>query len=212
MESQAETPKTSNPVRRLYDWVVSLADKPWALTALFFIAFVESSVFPIPPDVLLIPMVLGARTKAWRIAAVCFVGSILGGLLGYYIGYVLWHNSDGTHSEIALWFFEHIFTQEKFAKLEAGYAKYGNWAVFAAGLTPFPYKVITIFSGVIKMPLWGFILASILGRGGRFFLVAWLLKKYGDPMQKLIDKYFNILAIAFCILLGLGFYFLKMAH
>jgi len=204
--------KKPNIVRRLYDWVVSLAEKPWALLALFVLSFAESSVFPIPPDVLLIPMVLGARTKAMKIATVCTVGSVLGGMFGYYIGHTLWYDGSGNPTGLAQWFFNHAISAEKFDNLKNWYAEYGFGAVFVAGFTPFPYKVITIFSGVSNLPFGMFVLSSVLSRGARFFIVAWLLKKYGDPVQAFIDKRFNILAIIFCVILGLGFYFLKVAH
>jgi membrane protein YqaA with SNARE-associated domain len=213
-ETKPENPpeKGPNPIRRLYDWVIALSEKPYAMWALFAISFAESSFFPIPPDVLLIPMVLAARTKAFRIATVCTVASVLGGLFGYYIGYALWHDAGGNPSDVANWFYDYVVPQAKFDRLSGWYTEYGFFAIFVAGLSPFPYKVITIFSGMNGIPLFIFITASITGRAARFFFVAWLLKKYGEPIKIFIDKHFNWLALAFCVLLGLGFYFLKMAH
>lgn len=193
-----------NIVRKLYDWVLKWSESKYGAIALFILAFAESSFFPIPPDVLLIALVLGATTKAFKYALICSIGSVLGGYFGYFIGYGLWAGVDQ-------FFFAHIpgFTQELFNSVVAQYNENGFWIVFTAGFTPIPYKVFTITSGVTEMNLVMFGLASIVGRSARFFLVAWLLWKYGAPIKSFIDKYFNLLALAFTIVLIGSFVLIK---
>ncbi|MCE7028125.1 YqaA family protein [Jiella avicenniae] len=185
-------------LRRLYDWVLSLAATRHAERALGAIAFIESSVFPIPPDVLIIPMVIADRAKWIRIAAVATIGSVLGAFLGYAIG---------------AFFFELIGQPilafygkaDAFAEMTARYNEWGGWAVLFAALTPFPYKVLTIFSGVTGLNLVVFTLVSIVGRGARFFLVTFLLHRYGAPIQGFIEKNLGLLFTLFMILLIGGF-------
>lgn len=193
--------------RRLYDWVLHWAESPYGAIALFILAFAESSFFPIPPDVLLIALILGSQTKAFRFAIICSVGSVLGGLFGYFIGYSLWH------SGVDQFFFTHIpgFTKELFDKVVLQYDQWGFWIVFTAGFTPIPYKVFTISSGVVEMEIVMFTIASLVGRSARFFMVAWLLWKFGAPIKSFIDKYFNWLALGFTILLVGSFVLLKYA-
>ena len=169
-------------IRRLYDWTLDLAGHRHALWALFFVAVIESSFFIIPPDVLLIPMVLAARNRAWLIASVCTVGSVLGGVLGY----------------------------GKFEAIRGLYNEHGALIVFSAGFSPIPYKVFTIASGVADMNILTFTVASIVGRGARFFLVAFLLWKFGEPIKALIERYLAQLTFAFVILLVAGFVALKI--
>lgn len=196
--------------RKLYDWVLKWAESPYGALALFLLAFAESSFFPVPPDVLLIALVLGAQAKAFKYAAICSVGSVLGGLFGYYIGSVLWY-SGSEYSSLANFFFNNIpgFTHEIFEAVKMQYDQYGFWIVFTAGFTPIPYKVFTITSGVTEMNVFMFTLASVVSRSARFFLVAWLLWKYGAPIKKFIDKYFNILALGFTVLIIGGFILIK---
>ena len=189
-------------LRRLYDWVMGLAARENALWALAAIAFIESSVFPIPPDVLLIPMVLAARQKAWRFAATCTIASVLGGLLGYAIGFYLY---EGVGRPL-LDFYGYA---EKFADFQGRYNEWGAWIVFIAGVTPFPYKVITIASGVTQLDLPTFVVASVLARGLRFFLVAGLLWYWGEPIKEFIERYLGLLTVLFCVLLLGGFVLLK---
>jgi membrane protein YqaA with SNARE-associated domain len=189
-------------IRRLYDWVLHWSATPYALPALAVIAFVESSVFPIPPDVLLIAMVVAVPAGWARYAIVCSVASVVGGMFGYWIGYSF---MDVIGNDIvALYHF-----QEKFDKIAGLYQKYEGWAVAAAGFTPLPYKVFTLAAGAFKIDFPTFIFASALSRSARFFLVAGLLWKFGPPVKALIEKYFNLFSIAFFILLVLGFYVLK---
>ncbi|MEX2644145.1 MAG: YqaA family protein [Acetobacterales bacterium] len=189
-------------LRALYDRVMALAAHPHAGWALFLIAFIESSVFPIPPDVLLIAMVLAARNRAWWLATVCTVGSVLGGLAGYAIGYFLFEGI----GEPVLAFYGYA---DKFAEFQGRYNDWGAWIVFIAGLTPFPYKVITIASGVTGLDLVVFMVASVLSRGLRFFFVAGLLWWFGRPIRDFIERYLGLLTTLFCILLIGGFVILK---
>lgn len=179
------------------------AASPHALWILALVSFVESSVFPIPPDVLLIPMVLAAPRRAWLIAGVCTLSSVLGGMLGYAIGALLFE----TLGQPILDFYGY---QEKFAQFSASYNQWGAWIVFGAGLTPFPYKVITIASGVTGLDLATFMVASVLARGLRFFAVAALLRWFGPPIRTFIEANLGWLTIVFFVLLFGGFLLLKL--
>ena len=189
-------------LRRLYDWVMNLAAGRHAVWALAGIAFIESSVFPIPPDVLLIPMVLAARDRAWRIAAICTAASVAGGLLGYAIGYFLY---EGVGRPLV----EFYGYGAQFEAFQGRYNEWGSWIVFTFGLTPFPYKVITIASGVTQLDVATFVIASTLARGLRFFIVAGLLWYWGEPIRAFIERYLGPLTILFCVLLLAGFVLLK---
>lgn len=198
-------------VRRLYDWVLHWAETPYGSVALFILAFAEASFFPIPPDALLIALVLGARQKAIKFALNCTLASVSGALLGYAIGYFLWWNTPGDFSPVALFFFDNIpgFTQEIFGDVQSLYDEWNFWIIFTAGFTPIPYKVFTITGGAFLISLPMFIIASLISRAGRFFLVAFLIWKFGDHIKEFIDKYFNILAVAFTVLLVGGFVLIK---
>ncbi len=189
-------------LRRLYDWTMGLAGHRHATPALAAVSFVESSVFPIPPDIVLIPMVLADRAKAFRIALICTIASVLGGMLGYAIGVFLFE-------EIGRPMLEFYGYGPKFAEFQAKYNDWGAWAVFIAGVTPFPYKVITILSGVTSLDLLVFVVASVAARGLRFFIVAALLWKFGEPIRDFIEKYLGLLFVAFCVLLIGGFVLVK---
>ena len=190
-----------NIVKRLYDWVLSWSESRWGALALFVLAFAESSFFPIPPDVLLIALCLGAVTRSFRYAAICLAGSILGAIGGYSIGYFLWQNGAGEYTALANWFFANVFSQESFLEVKNLYDKWDFWIVFTAGFTPLPYKLFTITGGLFHINFVMFILASIVSRGLRFFLIGGLIWKFGAPIKTFIDKYFNLLAIIFTILL-----------
>ncbi|MDJ0628267.1 MAG: YqaA family protein [Rhodobacter sp.] len=181
-------------VRRLYDWTVSLAASRNALWALAIVAFLESSVFPIPPDILMIPMILAAPSRAFLIAGVALAASVLGGLLGYYIGYGLFETVGGPVLEF-------YGKEAYFDEFRARYNDWGAWAVLVAGVTPFPYKVITILSGATALSLPVFIAASILARGLRFFVVAGLLWKYGEPIRYFIERRLGLMFTIFVVLL-----------
>jgi membrane protein YqaA with SNARE-associated domain len=179
-------------LRRLYDWTMELGERPGAMWALAAVAFVESSVFPIPPDVLLIPMVLAARAKWWRMAALCTAASVLGGLAGYAIGAFLF---DAVGRPV-LEFYSQTGSFEAFRE---SYNQWGAWIVGGAGLTPFPYKVITIASGATGLDLGIFMAASVVSRGLRFFLEAWLLWYIGPPVRHFVEKN---LGLAFTVFLA----------
>lgn len=189
-------------LRRLYDWTMAQAVTPHAMITLALVAFIESSVFPIPPDVLIIPMVLAARAKAWRIAMVCTVASVIGGFAGYGIGMFLYEQV----AEPILRFYGYM---DKFSAFQELYNHWGAWIVFGAGVTPFPYKVITIASGMTALDPLVFGLASVLARGLRFFFIAWLLWRFGAPIRAFIEAHLGKLATIFFILLIGGFVALK---
>jgi len=198
-------------LRKLYDWVLHWAKTPYGPLALFVIAFTESSFFPIPPDALLIALVLGSTTKAFRFATTCLAGSVTGALFGYALGYFLWWTPSGDFTPIANFFFNNIpgFSVTSFNEIKSLYDEHDFWIIFTAGFTPLPYKVITISSGAFKINLPVFIIASIISRGARFFLVAFLIWKFGPQIKTFIDKYFNWLAIGFTVLLVGGFLLIK---
>ncbi len=189
--------------RRLYNWVLHWADTPHGAAALFLLSFAESSFFPVPPDVLLIALVLGARTRWWRLALNCSIASVLGGIAGYGIGMGL---MDTVGMRIIAFYDAHAY----YERVQQLYMEYDYWIVFVAAFTPIPYKVFTIASGAMDMNLAGFALVSFVGRGARFFLVAWLLYLLGPPVKRFIEKYFDLLALAFVVLLVGGFILIKL--
>lgn len=188
--------------RKLYDWMMEKAASDRAPHALFGVSFIESSFFPLPPDLMLIPMCIAKRAKAWSYATICTVASVLGGAFGYVIGYALFE----IIGQPILNFYGYAAQFDQFA---AQYNEYGAWIVFMAGLTPFPYKVITIASGVAEMNFLIFMVASVVGRGMRFFAVAGLLYYFGEPIRLFIEKYFGILTFVFFALLVGGFVAIK---
>ena len=189
-------------IRKIYDKMLELSEGKGAMMALFAVAFAESSFFPIPPDIMLIPMILATPSKAWKIAGLATFASVVGGYFGYAIGVFFFE----LIAEPLLNFYGYL---EKFQTFESYYHEYGAWIVFGAGLTPFPYKIITIASGAVHLDLLVFTIASVLARGGRFFVVAWLLKKYGAPMKEFIEKNLGWLSVLFLILLIGSFWILK---
>ncbi len=195
--------------RRLYDWVIHFADTKHSVTALFILSFAESSFFPVPPDVLLGPMTLGSPKKWIRFATACSVASILGGILGYFIGVFLW-------SQINSWVFAHLgsagFTADNFDKFQDLYNKWDFKVVFTCGFTPLPYKVCTISAGIAKISFAGFLAASAISRSARFFLVAGLCRWKGETIKPLIEKYFNLLTLIIVGLLIGGFWIMKLLH
>ena len=198
------------PIKKLYDWVLHWAKTPYGALALFVLAFAESSFFPIPPDVLLIALALSVRKKSFHFALICSLGSILGGVFGYYIGYELWY-AGSSFSDFANFFFAYVpgFTEHVFYKVVTLYEKYSFVIVFSAGFSPIPYKVFTITAGVTKINFFNFLLASTVSRSLRFFIVSFLIYKFGKPIKKYIDKYFNTLTFIFVILIILGFIAIK---
>lgn len=191
------------PLRRLYHWVLTWAEHPYAPAALFVIAFAESSFFPIPPDVLLIALALGAPRRGLYLALLATVGSVLGGIAGYGIGH-------GLMASIGQAILDFYGMQDEFDRIRRWYLEYDVWAVAVAGFTPIPYKVFTIAAGAFDMDLWRFTAASLVSRGARFFLVAGLIYHYGAPIRHFIERYFNALTVVFMVLL-VGF-FLILGH
>ncbi len=189
-------------LRKTYDWILRWSATKYAVPALFVLAFTESSFFPIPPDVLLIAMAVAVPLKAFRFAAVCSVGSVLGGMFGYLLG---WQFMDLVGSRIV----EFYHFQEQWDKIGSWYQEYNAWAVGVAGFTPLPYKVFTLAAGAFEINFPIFVLASFVSRSARFFIVAWLIYKYGAPIKGFIEKYFNILSIVFVALLVAGFVLVK---
>jgi len=199
-------------IKKLYDWVLGLAQKPNGDISLGILSFSEASFFPIPPDVLLIPLCLGNRKKVYFFAFICSCFSIIGAIFGYYIGKLLWWNIPGEeYSYIANMFFEYVpgITIDGFNRIYTIYDQWNFWIVFTAGFTPIPFKLITISAGTFNINIIMFFVASVISRSARFFIVASLIKVFGDPIKEFIEKYFNLLAIAFTILLIGGFIFIK---
>jgi membrane protein YqaA with SNARE-associated domain len=185
-------------MRRLKAWVEGYAERPHAEWALFAIAFAESSFFPIPPDVLLIAMAVMVPAKAFRYAVICSLGSVLGGVFGYYIGWAFFE----TVGQPILKFYGAMGHYENVRVL---YNDHAFWAILAAGFSPIPYKVFTIAAGTFNVSLMTLIIASVISRSARFFLVAGLFYFFGAPIKKFIDKYFEILTVVFLVLLVGGF-------
>jgi len=190
-------------LKKLYEWVLKWADTPYGGWALFILAFSESSFFPIPPDILLIALAVGKPKKALRFALICSVGSVLGGIAGYLIGWQFM--AVVGHKIIAFY-----GLTEKVATIASLYNQYNAWAVGIAGFTPIPYKVFTITAGAFRINFLIFLLASTVSRSARFFLVGGLIYIFGPRIQIFIDKYFNLLAIAFTVLLVASFFLIKV--
>ena len=191
-----------NPIRVTYEWVLSWADRPGGVWALAGIAFAESSFFPIPPDILLIPLCLSAPKRAFWYAGLCTAASVLGGMAGYAIGLLFFESVGGG-------IIEFYSLGDLFGQVGDLYTQYAGWLVAAAGFTPIPYKVFTIAAGFFEVNFPIFVVASIVGRGGRFFLVAGLLRWFGEPMKDFIDRYFNWLTAALVVLFVGGFVVIK---
>ena len=204
-EAAAEEISRPGPVRRLYDWVLHWAHTPYGLWALAIITAAESSFFPIPPDPLLMALCLGAPRSSLRFATVATAASVVGGVIGYGIGALGWQALDG-------FFFAYVpgVTPDAFASVQELYDRYDFWAIFMAGLTPIPYKVFTISSGVFSINFGIFVVASVLSRGLRFFLLAGLIYRWGPEVARFIDKNFNRLTWVFGILLVLGFVVIEL--
>ena len=191
-------------IKRLYNWVLSWSESRWGWVALLFIALFEASWFPLPPDILLIALCLGATAKSFRFATICLIGSVVGAVLGYGIGHFLWITPDGDPTASASLFYEYVFSIEKFQNVGSLYDRFNFWIIFTAGFTPLPFKLFTIAGGMFDINFVMFIIASIIARGMRFFLIAGLIWKFGAPIKVFIDKYFNLLASLFAVLL-IGF-------
>jgi membrane protein YqaA with SNARE-associated domain len=184
--------------RRLYDWVLRLAGHRHAIRYMGAVSFAESSFFPIPPDVMLVPMIIARREQAWLIATVCTVASVAGGILGYAIGYFLYET-------VGEWLIRLYGLQNGAAEFHATYEKWGAIIILAKGLTPIPFKLVTIVSGLAKFNFGIFVLAATITRGLRFFAIAALLRHYGEPIQAFIEKRLTLVATSFLVLLVAGF-------
>lgn len=185
-------------LRRIYDWCIAAADKPYALWILTAVSFAESSFFPIPPDMMLIPMSLARPRRAWLYAAVCTAASVAGGVLGYSIGALL-------YDSIGQWLIGLYGYGDKVEAFRSSYAQYGAWIILLKGLTPIPYKIVTITSGFAGYDLWLFILFSIIARGGRFFIAAVLMNRFGDVIRAEIEKRLGFWVAVATALLVSGF-------
>ena len=189
-------------LRRLYDWTIRMAGHRHALRVLAAVSFAESSFFPVIPELMLIPMVLEQRDKAWRIAAVCTIASVLGGAFGYAIGYYLF-------AAVGQGIIDFYGLQHSFDAFKAAFAKYGFLIILVKGLTPIPYKLVTIASGVSGYDFWLFMLASLITRGGRFFAVTALLWAYGPPIRIFLERYLTLITTAVLVVIVLGFVIFK---
>lgn len=208
-QTQPAAPATAaarpGPIKRLYRWVLSWAESPFGTPALFVIAFAESSFFPIPPDVLQIALSVGKPRRSFLYAAVAMVGSVLGGVLGWYIGSALWQS-------MASFFFEYVpgFSEHNFELVRLRYDEHAFLAIFGAAFTPIPFKVFTIASGVFEVALGTLIAASVLGRGARFFIIATGIFFLGPQVKSLLDRYFGIVSLALLVLGVAGFAAIKL--
>ncbi|MCD0423962.1 YqaA family protein [Rhodopseudomonas sp. BR0M22] len=185
-------------LRKIYDWCIDAAHKPYALWILGLVSFAESSFFPVPPDVMLIPMSLARPQRAWFYAALCTVTSVAGGVVGYAIGALL-------YDSVGHWLIQLYGYADKVEAFRAGYAEWGAWIILLKGLTPIPYKLVTITSGFAGYDIWLFILFSIIARGGRFFIVAVVLNRYGVVIREQIEKRLGMWVTIGAVLLVLGF-------
>jgi membrane protein YqaA with SNARE-associated domain len=185
-------------LRKIYDWCIDAAHKPYALWILGAVSFAESSFFPVPPDVMLLPMSLARPERAWLYAGVCTITSVLGGVLGYAIGALL-------YDSVGQWLIHFYGLGDKVETFRAGYAEYGAWIILLKGLTPIPYKLVTITSGFANYNIWLFVLLSLIARGGRFFLVAVVLNRYGLWIRETLEKRLGLWVALGTGLLVLGF-------
>lgn len=190
-------------MRQLYDWVSNWLTTPYGVWALFLVAVAESSFFPIPPDVFLMALCINEPRRSFRFAAICAVGSVLGGILGYGLGFWFMESIGRTIIEM-------YGLLDKYQVVQELYQKYEAWAVGAAGFTPLPYKLFTITAGAFRIDFTTFVVVSIVSRSARFVLVAGLIYRYGAPIRTFIERYLNLLTIAFLVLLVLGFAALKL--
>jgi membrane protein YqaA with SNARE-associated domain len=190
-------------LRRFYDWVMRLAHHRHAAWALAAVSFTESSFFPIPPDAMLIPMVLADRKKAWRYAAICTLASVVGAFLGYWIGHALY---ESVGKPIIAFY----GAGSKVDSLIDQFNRWGFWIILGKGLTPIPFKIVTIACGIAAFNLWQFFIACVITRAARFFLVAALLYRYGEPIRDFIERRLTLVTMAFLVLLVGGF--IAIAH
>lgn len=196
-----------NPLENLYKWVLSWAESAYGVFILFCISFAESSFFPVPADPLLMALALGKVEKSFYYAFMCTLGSVTGGIFGYMIGYFLWWTSPGEYSSVASFFFNVVpgFTTEVFDNIKAQYETYNFIVIFTAAFTPIPYKVFSISAGAFYINLPIFIVASILGRGLRFYIISTLIWFFGEPIKEMMDRHFNAFIIILTIIFALSY-------
>ena len=192
-------------LRKSYNWILSYANQPQAICVLAMISFAESSFFPLPPDPLLIAMIVANRKNAWRIATLCTVSSVVGGIVGYYIG-------AGLYETIGSWIVMTYGLEESFKNLQHEFLEWGFWIVALKGLTPIPYKIVTIASGVAGLNMTTFIVASIIARGFRFFMLAGLLWYYGPSIKNYIDRNLTLVTVVGLLTLIVGFVIVKYIY
>lgn len=185
-------------LRRLYDQVIRFADSPRASWVLGAISFAESSFFPVPPDIMLLPMAVARPERAWTYAAICTVTSVLGGLLGYAIGFLL-------YDSVGRWLMQAYGYEHGIEEFRALYAQWGTWIILIKGLTPIPFKIVTIASGFAGYNLFWFVLLSLITRGARFFILAGILNRYGEPLRAFMERRLGWVAAGFAALLVGGF-------
>lgn len=189
-------------IKRLYEWVLGWAHRPHGAWALFILAFAESSFFPIPPDVLLIALAISLPARAFRFALIASIGSLAGGVAGYAIGFYFMDIIGESIIQV-------YGLAEKYEYIQTLYRSYDAWAVAIAGFTPIPYKAFTITAGAFEINFFVFLIASAISRSARFFIVAFLIYRYGERIRDFIEKYFNILTLLFVILIIGGFVLIK---
>ena len=200
-----------NWLKDLYDWVLNWSNSKWGAFALFALAFTEASFFPIPPDVLLIALCLGVRSRSFYYVTICSLGSALGAVFGYSIGYFLWWSEAQEFSRFANFFFNIIpgFSTEIFFDIKQKYEEWNFWVIFISGFTPIPFKVFTVSAGSFNINFTLFLIASLVARSARFLIIGSLIWRFGEPIRSFIDKYFNILAFLFSFLLIGSFFIIK---
>mgnify|MGYP001550645558 CR=1 FL=1 len=197
-ETSLQAPPRRGVHYRLYDWVMSHANGPHAWWFLGFISFAESSFFPMPPDILLIPMVLADRRRAFWLALWCTATSVVGGLLGYAIGAYLYQS-------VGHWLIDVYGYGQQIESFREAYKEWGAWIILLKGVTPIPYKLVTIASGIAGYNIWLFVLFSIISRGGRFLIIAGLLYWIGEPVRTFIEKRLGLVLLGFAALVVIGF-------
>ena len=185
--------------KSLYHWTLSLAASPRAPWALAAIAFAEASFFPIPPDIVLVPMALAQPKRAWTYAAICTIASVVGGMLGYAIGALLYNT-------VGLWLINLYHYGDKVDSLRAFYAQYGGLFILVKGLLPIPYKLVTIITGLLGYNFYLFVLLSLITRGARFFILAGIVNRFGEPIKAALERHFTIILVLFCALIVVGFW------
>ncbi|MFD1627278.1 YqaA family protein [Azospirillum griseum] len=190
-------------LKRVYDWTMDKAASKNATAWLAGVSFAESSFFPLPPDLLLVPMVIANRAAAWRLAAICTLASVLGGVFGYAIGYFLYET-------LGRWVIDFYHLTDKFEAMRQTFLDYGAEILIIKGMTPIPYKLLTITAGVAQLNIWVFIGASILSRAMRFFLVAGLLRVFGEPIRRFIEERLTLVTSVVAVLLVGGFLVVKL--